>query len=591
MSYPIGWDLVNITGTYIGRNGVPCVGSVTLSSPQLVLRSGTIVPAADIVFDLVNGAFSGQIPATDDPNANPSGWTYTVTENVPGGRQGIQIVAPHTSPGIDLSTVVPVTMPMPPTFGFPYVTLSQLAGTAVGDGAYLIGYQLSATGSSARTVQAKLQETVFVEDFGAVGDGVTPDDTAIANAIAYLAGLHGGTLRFGPKTYAITQTIVVTTSNIFLQGSGSNVPHDGGSIPNCTTLKWTAVSAGTMAKFESPAGAGNGKQCLGGMTNFVLDGASIAATGLYVHSWRSATFSNLFVLNVITAAFNLSCYIAGTLAESSDTQLCMFVKCSWRMIDSTAVQNADGIVMTSDAPGTAGANTSFNTFVDCAGENKNGSGFHLIDADNNKLFSCSNFMVGGGTGFGCLIAGAYSNYWYGWSGSSRVLGTASGAFANAIDNCFDGVDDANGSAYPTVDAGCQVQWHSSKYGWVNLQSAKAVIASTQAEAYSELANLGNDTLRVRNDSQSGISLTDGTSTYTFSQDASHSLRLTNSGGTRLIDLNQGTTVNLRLSGVGFFGTTPVTTKPTVTGAKGGNAALASLMTTLAALGLVTDSTT
>jgi hypothetical protein len=41
--------------------------------------------------------------------------------------------------------------------------------------------------------------------------------------------------------------------------------------------------------------------------------------------------------------------------------------------------------------------------------------------------------------------------------------------------------------------------------------------------------------------------------------------------------------------VGFFGVGPVT-KPTVTGSRGGNAALASLLTQLAALGLITDST-
>jgi len=56
MSYPAGWDLVTVTGTYIGKNGVPCAGSVTFSSPQLVLRSGTVVPAADIVFDLNSSA-------------------------------------------------------------------------------------------------------------------------------------------------------------------------------------------------------------------------------------------------------------------------------------------------------------------------------------------------------------------------------------------------------------------------------------------------------------------------------------------------------------------------------------------------------
>jgi hypothetical protein len=47
--------------------------------------------------------------------------------------------------------------------------------------------------------------------------------------------------------------------------------------------------------------------------------------------------------------------------------------------------------------------------------------------------------------------------------------------------------------------------------------------------------------------------------------------------------HQGTTL-------GFYDTTPAA-KPTVSGSKGGNAALASLMSALSALGLVTDTTT
>jgi hypothetical protein len=42
--------------------------------------------------------------------------------------------------------------------------------------------------------------------------------------------------------------------------------------------------------------------------------------------------------------------------------------------------------------------------------------------------------------------------------------------------------------------------------------------------------------------------------------------------------------------LGFYGATPVS-KPTITGAKGGNAALTSLLTALANEGLITDSTT
>jgi len=45
------------------------------------------------------------------------------------------------------------------------------------------------------------------------------------------------------------------------------------------------------------------------------------------------------------------------------------------------------------------------------------------------------------------------------------------------------------------------------------------------------------------------------------------------------------------AGFAVHGATASATKPTVTGAKGGNAALASLLTALAAYGLVTDSTT
>jgi hypothetical protein len=45
------------------------------------------------------------------------------------------------------------------------------------------------------------------------------------------------------------------------------------------------------------------------------------------------------------------------------------------------------------------------------------------------------------------------------------------------------------------------------------------------------------------------------------------------------------------STIGFFGTEPGTARPTITGAKGGNAALTSLLSALAAMGLITDSTT
>lgn len=80
------------------------------------------------------------------------------------------------------------------------------------------------------------------------------------------------------------------------------------------------------------------------------------------------------------------------------------------------------------------------------------------------------------------------------------------------------------------------------------------------------------------------------------QAGSVSLTTTGSGGITL-DCEGGevliagdTGIAISSDAVGFFGTTPQP-KPTVTGSRGGNAALASLLTSLEGLGLLVDGTT
>jgi hypothetical protein len=81
-------------------------------------------------------------------------------------------------------------------------TLAQLAASG---GSNLIGFLQAGTGAVATTVQSKLRESITPEDFGAVGDGVTNDTTAIHNA---LVAANGKAVVFqAGKIYRITQPL------------------------------------------------------------------------------------------------------------------------------------------------------------------------------------------------------------------------------------------------------------------------------------------------------------------------------------------------------------------------------------------------
>ena len=77
--------------------------------------------------------------------------------------------------------------------------------TITGD-ASAITYNQGSTGAQDRTVRGKLQETVSVKDFGAVGDGVVDDTTAFQAAIDYCK-TSGLILHVNAGTYKLTSTL------------------------------------------------------------------------------------------------------------------------------------------------------------------------------------------------------------------------------------------------------------------------------------------------------------------------------------------------------------------------------------------------
>lgn len=77
------------------------------------------------------------------------------------------------------------------------------------------------TAYNVQTVEAKLRQTVSVKDFGAVGDGVTDDTTAIQAALDAAAGRA---LYFSEGVYAINDTLTVSAdTTVYGDGYGSVV--------------------------------------------------------------------------------------------------------------------------------------------------------------------------------------------------------------------------------------------------------------------------------------------------------------------------------------------------------------------------------
>jgi hypothetical protein len=103
-----------------------------------------------------------------------------------------------------------------------------------------ITYNQGGTGASSRTVENKLQESVSVKDFGAVGDGVTDDTAAIQAAIDATA--TGGSLYFSKGTYKITTGLTVAYT-IRLYGDTTE-----GSIIDNTTNDIVAITIDSVAR-------------------------------------------------------------------------------------------------------------------------------------------------------------------------------------------------------------------------------------------------------------------------------------------------------------------------------------------------------
>lgn len=122
-------------------------------------------------------------------------------------------------------------------------TTAQTLSTGVTD-ASLVTYDPPFTASVVTTVEDKLAQTVSVKDFGAVGDGVADDTTAVTNACAAVS--TGGRVLFPSGVYLMSPTIISNLTNVTLEGDNKNTSilrlASTGTLLSLSNAQWCLVT-------------------------------------------------------------------------------------------------------------------------------------------------------------------------------------------------------------------------------------------------------------------------------------------------------------------------------------------------------------
>ena len=244
--------------------------------------------------------------------------------------------------------------------------LSVAAGTIY---ATDINYNEGATGAVTRTLESKLQETVSVKDFGAVGDGVTDDTDAIQLAIT-----NGGSIYFPSGTYKITSTLVISSNTpleLFGEGRNESIISQDTVTEDC--LKYAGVSY---------------LSC--NISNMQFIGGSASGIGLNFTNVYNCVWSNLYIsggtagITIPTSCFSTqfnSVYASSANGHAfsivSDVGT-LFLNCY-----ATSVPNTGGY---------AGYNLSGKaTLISCNSLNSGGNCVNLVGTTGNFNFIGCNF--------------------------------------------------------------------------------------------------------------------------------------------------------------------------------------------------------
>lgn len=376
------------TGGSKGANTLNChaiyidgalVSSLTGVSPPLVLSAGTLSLGFSSFFtvsansltpanisagyllancSIVSAAPSGCSPGTFMTQAfgstrgailenGLSGWTSLIPGNV--GYPLVSNGAADPAYQLLTDTGLASTTVTPGSYVNANITVNQqgrVTGASSGSNTGSFTQPLDGgAGAVARTVTSKLGDTVSVLDYGAVGNGSTPDDTAIGLALTAL-NTRGGALYFPPRgnygsnqCYYVTKPILLTTYAVGIYGDSNASQICISTSYSGPVIKVGNATTDVIVPFirnlfiivltGSPAATNATGIYVANANGLVIDTVQIQSVGIDIDiendNPSSGTTYNIW-LNHVVGACTATCLVVGQNGTTSNPVQSVFLR-------------------------------------------------------------------------------------------------------------------------------------------------------------------------------------------------------------------------------------------------------------------------
>jgi hypothetical protein len=445
-----------------------------------------------------------------------------------------------------------------------------------------VTYTPAGTGAVTTTVQAKLRQTVSVKDFGAVGDGVTDDTAALQAAcnfaLASSANFDTVTINFPTGTYAYTTSPNWAISRLEMNcSSGTVFKHTGTGIALDFDGGATGGGIYVVKLTGSPLIIGNAATTFGVRTRAVH------------HSYfdfrvRNVTNSALLTKWAVCNEYRVRCSPIGEPAFSVVPIAGMTLEQRGVGELTSACTFHNPVIGGVSGYGIVLNEAIENTFIGGTSESNAGGVFIETTSSNNTFVNIDcEFNIS----LDLFVKGSYNTF----------INTLSDLECN-FENTGVGNLVIGGLFNEITNAGTQNEFHRLTYNTTGTGSFTDTGASTVKISVRNATGgaldpdlQSNPKVSVFVNASSGNNLTVANDNI-ISAGSANDIAFFKFGTGKVKFSAAGGAVPIQYSstGVAFQGTSPIA-KPTVSGAKGGNAALSSLITALANYGLIIDSTT